>query len=138
MDIVSKEKRSFIMSKVPRKQSKQELLVTKFLYSNGFRYRKNYKSLPGSPDIAITKQKTALFVHGCFWHGHLNCKFAQKPTSNLNFWEKKIEGNIKRDVEKSKCLKELGWKVIILWQCQLKNKTLRKMTLAELLEKLKI
>jgi DNA mismatch endonuclease, patch repair protein len=138
MDIVTKTKRSFIMSKVPQKQSKQELLVSKFLFSKGYRYRKNYKTLPGSPDIAITKQKIAIFVHGCFWHGHLNCQYSKRPTSNIEYWEKKIDENIKRDNDKIDKIEKLGWKVIIIWQCELKNSSMQGFTLNSLLHQLKM
>lgn len=126
------------MSKVPQKQSKQELLVCKFLYSHGLRYRKNLSSLPGSPDIAITKYKIAIFVHGCFWHGHVNCTYSKGPSSNIEFWGNKIDQNINRDLLNADKLKRLGWRVIELWQCQLKNKIVQNETLSELLERLKV
>ena len=120
-DIFSKAKRSDIMSKISGKETKPEILVRKFLFSNGFRYRKNLKKLPGTPDIVLLKYKTAIFVNGCFWHGHKNCKKAALPATNINFWQNKINGNIKRDKAKKLLLKKMGYKVITIWQCQLNS-----------------
>ncbi len=136
MDIVSEEKRSYIMSKVPQKQSKQELLVCKFLYSNGYRYRKNLKSLPGSPDIAFTKYKIAIFIHGCFWHGHNNCKKATLPTTNITFWKQKIEKNRLRDKRVKQILRKSGWRVITIWECKLKNKKVVDKSMNKLISQL--
>lgn len=112
------------MSKVPRKDSLQEIVVRKFLFSQGFRFRKNDDRLPGSPDIVLPKYKTVIFVHGCFWHGH-SCRAAGLPISNSKFWFEKIEANKKRDRRKANELRKLGWKVINIWQCDLNN--IRKM-----------
>lgn len=95
-DIYSKNKRSKIMSKISGKETKYEILVRKFLFEKGFRYRKNDKRLPGRPDIVLPKYKTIIFVHGCFWHGHY-CKAAKLPETNKEFWENKINSNIERD-----------------------------------------
>lgn len=132
-DIFSKAKRSDIMSKISGKETKPEILVRKFLFSNGFRYRKNLKKLPGTPDIVLLKYKTAIFVNGCFWHGHKNCKKAALPATNINFWQNKINGNIKRDKAKKLLLKKMGYKVITIWQCQL-NSNNRKKTLNRLIK----
>lgn len=124
-DIFSKTKRSNIMSKISGKETKPEILVRKFLFSKGFRYRKNVKELPGKPDIVLPKYKTIIFVHGCFWHGH-TCKSGKLPETNRNFWEVKIGKNIVRDNCDIIKLKEAGWKVLIIWQCEIKNKISQK------------
>lgn len=121
------------MSKILGKETKPEILVRKFLFSNGFRYRKNLKKLPGTPDIVLLKYKTAIFVNGCFWHGHKNCKKAALPATNISFWKDKINGNIKRDKAKKLLLKKMGYKVITIWQCQL-NSNNRKKTLNRLIK----
>jgi len=131
-DVVSKSKRSKIMSKVPQKDSKQEMLVRKYLFSKGFRFRKHVKKLPGSPDIVLTKYKTVIFIHGCFWHGHKDCKYSQLPTTRNEFWKDKTEKNIERDNKKNWELKSLGWKVITVWQCEVKNSELAKNRLKKL------
>lgn len=125
-DIFSKAKRSDIMSKISGKETKPEILVRKFLFSNGFRYRKNLKNLPGTPDIFLPKYKIVIFINGCFWHGHKNCKRSALPATNINFWQNKINGNIKRDKAKKLLLKKMGYKVITIWQCQLNSKNCKK------------
>ena len=121
------------MSNIRSKNSKPELLVREFLFANGFRYRLHRKDLPGKPDIVLPKYKTVIFINGCFWHGHRECKYAALPETNFDFWEKKIAGNVKRDTINISKLKELGWKVIEIWQCQLKSKT-KEETLDNLLK----
>ena len=118
-DIYSKSKRSSIMSKISGKDTKPEILVRKYLFSKGFRFRKNVKDLPGKPDIVLPKYKTIIFVNGCFWHGHENCKKATLPATNTKFWREKISGNIIRDKENIQKLREMGYKVITVWQCEL-------------------
>ena len=120
MDIYSKQKRSEIMSTISGKETKPEIIVRKFLFSEGFRYRKNDKRYPGRPDIVLPKHKTAIFVHGCFWHGH-NCKAGKLPDTNREFWEKKIGDTRKRDKKKRKELESNGWKVITIWNCEIKT-----------------
>jgi DNA mismatch endonuclease (patch repair protein) len=120
MDIYQKQKRSDIMSHISGKETKPEILVRKFLFSNGFRFRKNIKDLPGKPDIVLPKYKTAIFIHGCFWHGH-TCKRGALPTTNIEFWETKIGGNIERDKRDVSELEKQAWKVIVIWQCEIKN-----------------
>ena len=122
MDIVSKFKRSEIMAKVSSKDTKPEVLVRKYLFSKGFRYRKNVKELTGKPDIVLSKYKTIIFIHGCFWHGHRKCKAAELPTSNVEYWTNKISSNITRDIQHREKLELLGWKVITIWECELKAK----------------
>ncbi|WP_374949783.1 very short patch repair endonuclease [Mucilaginibacter sp.] len=134
-DTVSKKRRSEIMKNVKGKHTKPELLVRKFLFSKGFRFRIHDKKLPGKPDIKLTKYKTVIFVNGCFWHGHQHCNIYVMPKSNIDFWNSKIERNINRDEVTMKNLKELGWNVIILWECSLKKRKIEN-TLNEVVEKL--
>jgi len=108
------------MSTISGKETKPEIIVRKFLFSEGFRYRKNDKRYPGRPDIVLPKHKTAIFVHGCFWHGH-NCKAGKLPDTNREFWEKKIGDTRKRDKKKRKELESNGWKVITIWNCEIKT-----------------
>lgn len=132
-DIFSKAKRSEIMSKISGKETKPEILVRKFLFSQGFRYRKNDKRLAGKPDIVLPKYKTVIFVHGCFWHHHENCSKSAYPKTNRDFWKNKIQGNVERDKLNQMKLKELGWKVIVVWQCQIKNRTLFDESMSKLI-----
>lgn len=126
MDVHDKETRSYNMSCIKGKNTKPEEMVRKFLFSKGFRYRKNDKRLPGSPDIVLPKYKTVIFVNGCFWHGHEGCKYFVWPKSNEEFWKNKIKTNIERDNKKIEQLEELGWKVIIVWECELKQSRCRE------------
>ena len=135
-DIFSFQKRSDIMSKIGGKNTKPEILVRKFLFSKGFRYRINVKTLPGKPDIVLPKYKTVIFINGCFWHGH-NCKKGKLPSSNLDFWREKISNNKSRDDKNSDLLIKLGWKVIIIWQCEISNVNNREIRLEFLLEELR-
>ena len=131
MDVHDKATRSYNMSRIKGKNTKPEELVRKYLFSKGFRYRKNDKRLPGSPDIVLPKYKTVIFVNGCFWHGHEGCRYFVWPKSNPDFWKKKIEANILRDKQKIELLKSMGWKVLVVWECQLKV-SCRKQTLENL------
>ena len=135
-DIFSFQKRSDIMSKIGGKNTKPEILVRKFLFSKGFRYRINVKTLPGKPDIVLPKYKTIIFVNGCFWHGH-NCKKGKLPSSNTDFWKEKISNNKSRDAKNSDLLVKLGWKVIIIWQCEISKIDNRTKILNKLLEDIK-
>lgn len=134
-DIYSRKKRSDIMSKISGKETKPEILVRKFLFSKGLRYRKNDKKLPGSPDIVLPKYKTAIFIHGCFWHGH-HCKAGTLPETRKEFWEKKINDTKIRDKKKNKSLKEMGWETITVWLCQIKTKSKREKRLGKLLNQI--
>lgn len=116
----SKEIRSMNMSHIRSKNSKPEELVRKYLFSKGFRYRKNVKDLPGKPDIVLPKYKTVVFVNGCFWHMH-DCPRFVWPSSNKEYWIPKIQKNAERDIENKQHLKELGWNVFTVWECQLKT-----------------
>lgn len=135
-DIFSSQKRSNIMSKIGGKNTNPEILVRKFLFSQRFRYRINVKTLPGKPDIVLPKYKIVIFVNGCFWHGH-NCKKGKLPSSNIDFWKEKISNNKSRDNKNTDLLVKLGWKVIIIWQCEISNVNSRKIRLEFLLEELR-
>lgn len=110
------------MAKIRGDETQPEIVVRKFLFSKGFRFRKNVKTLPGKPDIVLPKYKAVIFIHGCFWHKHKNCKKAQLPETRKEFWEKKISGNVERDKKNIRQLKKAGWQVIVFWQCQLGKK----------------
>lgn len=131
-DVFSKEKRSWIMSRVKSKDTQPELLVRKFLHRQGFRFRLYRKDLPGKPDIILPKYRTAIFVHGCFWHGHKGCSKANLPKTKTEWWKNKIDTNASNDIKNRKRLKKSGWRIIIIWQCDLKAKkivgTLNKLT----------
>lgn len=119
------------MSAIKSKNTKPELLVRKFLFSRGFRYRLNYPRLPGHPDLVLRKYKTVIFINGCFWHGHDGCKYYVLPQTNVEFWKNKIERNRNRDVEERRKLTSMGWHCITVWECQLKPKV-RQQTLEAL------
>lgn len=123
-DIISKEKRSWNMSRIKGKDTKPELIVRTLLHRMGYRFRLHRKDLPGKPDIVLPKYRTVIFVHGCFWHRHKGCKFAYIPKSRVEFWQKKFKENVQRDKKKQAELKKAGWKVIIIWECQVNNKGL--------------
>lgn len=130
-DVHSKEVRSYNMSRIKGKDTKPEELVRKYLHSKGLRFRKNDKRYPGHPDIVLPKYRTIIFVHGCFWHLHENCRYAVLPKSNVDFWEQKLTGNKERDRLVKAELESQGWRVIIVWECQLK-KEFRDKTLNDL------
>lgn len=119
----SKEVRSMNMSHIRSKDSKPEEVVRKFLFSKGFRYRKNVKALPGCPDIVLPKYKTVIFVNGCFWHKH-DCPRFVWPSSNEEYWRPKIMGNVERDKRNIAELQQLGWTVLTVWECELKKKVI--------------
>lgn len=120
-DVHSPEKRSYNMSRIRCKDTKPEELVRKYLFSQGFRYRKNDTRLPGKPDIVLPKYKTVIFVNGCFWHGHEGCKYFVWPKNNAEFWKEKIGKNIVCDRTNHQLLRAQGWKIIDVWECQLKK-----------------
>ncbi len=134
-DIFSIEKRSEIMSKISGKNTKPEIKFRKALFKEGFRYRINDRSLPGKPDIVLKKYKNCIFINGCFWHGH-NCKAAKLPETNKEFWLNKISENKNRDVKNYKILNEKNWKVIVVWQCEIKNQKLFNSKFKEIIEKI--
>jgi len=120
-DVHDKETRSYNMSRLKGKDTKPEMLVRKFLHAQGFRYRLHVKNLPGKPDIVLPKYKTVIFVHGCFWHGHENCKYFVVPKTRTEWWLNKINGNVENDRKAFRGLQNLGWKVIEIWECELKS-----------------
>lgn len=129
-DRITPQQRSYNMSRIRGKATKPELLVRQWLWSHGYRYRLNVKSVPGKPDIVLRKYRTAIFVNGCFWHGHEGCSKYVVPKSNTEFWISKIERNKERDRKEYEALHDAGWQVIIIWECQLKKtnieETMRK------------
>ncbi len=126
------EERSRCMAAIKGRDTKPEILVRKYLHGRGLRYRVNNRKLPGSPDIVLKKYKTVVFIDGCFWHGHKGCKYYRLPQSNTEFWRKKITGNAARDYVNNIELQLAGWKVIRIWECQVKTKELREETLERL------
>ena len=136
MDVHSKEIRSYNMSCIKGKGTKPEEIVRKYLFSQGFRYLKNDKRLPGTPDIVLPKYKTVIFVNGCFWHGHEGCKYFVWPKNNADFWKAKILQNIERDKRDFERLENVGWKVIVVWECSLKKNS-RQQSLEDLLERIR-
>lgn len=130
-DVLTPKQRSYNMSRIRNKDTKPEELVRKYLFSQGFRYRKNDARLPGKPDIVLPKYKTVIFVNGCFWHKHEGCKYFVWPKNNAEFWKEKIEKNVIRDQRSYKLLQQDGWKIIIIWDCQLRPSN-REGTLSKL------
>jgi len=134
-DVHNKATRSYNMSWIKSKDTKPEILVRKFLFAHGYRYKLHDKNLPGKPDIVLPKYKTVIFINGCFWHGHRKCKYAKLPETRKEFWTKKIDRNKQLDFINKKTLRKLKWNVIEVWQCQLKKK--EKKVLEALNEKIK-
>ena len=120
-DSISPERRSWNMSRIKNKDTKIEILVRSFLFSKGFRFRKNDRRYPGKPDVLLPKFKTAIFVNGCFWHRHLGCKNATMPKTNTDFWAEKLAKNVANDEKHYSALRSAGWIVIVLWECQLEK-----------------
>jgi DNA mismatch endonuclease (patch repair protein) len=125
-DVHTPEVRSYNMSMIRGKNTKSEIIVRKFLHSKGFRFRLHKKELPGKPDIVLPKYKIVIFVHGCFWHGHKNCKYFVIPKTRTQWWLNKIEGNRLNDKRNNTKLRKAGWKIITLWECQLRQKKVLK------------
>lgn len=125
------EQRSRCMAAIKGKNTKPEILVRKFLFAKGLRFRINTK-LPGKPDIVLPKYKTVIFIDGCFWHGHEGCKYFRLPSTNVDFWRNKIETNVSRDKKVTATLEGEGWRVIRIWECQLKTKAIQSESLASL------
>lgn len=121
-DVFDREKRSWIMSRVSGKDTKPEMVVRRMIHAMGYRYRLHARDLPGRPDIVLPKHKKVVFVHGCFWHGHPGCKRSDRPTSNAEFWNTKIDRNIVRDATAVAGLEAQGWKVLTVWQCRIRNR----------------
>lgn len=131
MDVHDTKTRSYNMSRIKGKRTKPEDLMAKYLFAQGYRYRRNVKSLPGTPDIVLKKYRTVIFINGCFWHMHEGCKYFVWPENNAEFWKEKLLANKRRDEEKIKQLTSNGWKVLVIWECQLKSAA-RDATLAML------
>lgn len=135
-DVHNKEQRSYNMSRIRSTNTKPELLVRQFLFAQGYRYKLHDKTLPGKPDIVLPKYKTVIFIHGCFWHGHVNCKYYKVPQTCTNWWLNKISRNKANDAKAVRALKKDGWKVITVWECRLKPAKVEN-TLTSLLSQLK-
>ena len=120
-DKLSREKRSWNMSRIRGKDTEIEIKVRKYLFSQGFRFRKNVADMPGKPDIVLPKYKTVIFIHGCYWHRHTGCKNCTTPNTNREFWLKKFEKNIQNDSKHKQELEAAGWKGLILWECEIEN-----------------
>ena len=121
MDNKNAEQRSRNMSRIRGRNTKPEITVRKLLFADGFRYRLNVNNLPGKPDIVLKKYHAVIFINGCFWHGHANCRFAKTPETNTAFWMAKIETNRVRDAEVRRQLLSDGWRVLTVWTCSLRN-----------------
>jgi len=132
-DVHDQKTRSYNMSQIRGKNTKPESLVRQFLFSNGYRYRKNDKRYPGTPDIVLPKYKTVIFVNGCFWHKHEGCKYFVWPKNNAAFWKEKINKNADRDKRDYELLRKDGWRVVIIWECELKPRN-RERTLNSLIK----
>jgi DNA mismatch endonuclease (patch repair protein) len=133
-DTRTKEKRSEIMSKVRSKNTTPELVVRQMIFGMGYRYRLHDKRLPGKPDLVFSRQRKVVFVNGCFWHGHENCRYGRLPKSRLDFWKPKIDRNRQRDAENLRRLKDEGWTVLTVWQCEVKDQEKLRLHLHEFLE----
>ena len=136
MDTMSKKQRHNNMAAIHSKDTKPELIVRKYLFAHGFRYRLNLNRLPGHPDIVLRKYRTCIFVNGCFWHGHTDCRYFRLPTTNRKFWTDKIARNRTRDIRDQKRLADMGWHCITVWECGLR-KDRRESTLESLAATLK-
>jgi DNA mismatch endonuclease (patch repair protein) len=121
-DVHSVKQRSYNMSRIRGRDTHPERIVRSLLRAQGYRYRCNVTDLPGKPDVILPALRAAIFVHGCFWHRHRDCRFTANPKSNSEFWEQKFSRTIERDREHTKALRKLGWKVIVIWECSLKEK----------------
>jgi DNA mismatch endonuclease (patch repair protein) len=135
-DVHDKITRSYNMSRIKGKDTRPEMMVRKYIFSKGFRYRLHVKKLPGKPDIVLPKLKAVVFIHGCFWHGHSSCKYFVPPKTRTEWWLKKIERNKQLDSENLLKLKSYGWKVFTIFECELKG-NLRTKTLENLVKRLK-
>jgi DNA mismatch endonuclease, patch repair protein len=134
-DVHTPQQRRYNMQQIKSGNTQPELLVRKFLFAQGYRYTLHNKKLPGKPDIVLPKHRTIIFVHGCFWHGHANCKYYKVPQTRTQWWLQKINTNKANDAKAVKALKKDGWKVMVVWECALKPAKLEK-TLAALITKL--
>jgi DNA mismatch endonuclease (patch repair protein) len=122
MDVVSPVKRSEMMSGIKGRDTRPEIQVRSYLHAQGLRFRLHRKDLPGSPDVVLPKYRVAVFVHGCFWHRHPGCRYTTNPSTRAEFWQKKFAGNVERDQRNQKALREAGWRLLIIWECGLRQK----------------
>ena len=127
MDRISKERRSWNMSRIRSRDTKPELLVRSLLHRNGFRFRLHRRDLPGTPDIVLPKYKTVILVHGCFWHQHPGCRRAKRPQTRAEFWRVKLDANITRDAAASAALERAGWRTLVIWECEIGDEGLGRL-----------
>ena len=137
-DNVTREKRTKIMRSIISKSTKPELVLRRFLFSKGYRYRKNYKKLPGRPDIVFISRKIAIFVHGCFWHQHKDCEITNKPRSNTTFWKEKFSKNLERDKRNQRDLQKMGWDPKVIWECEILDTNRKARDLSPILSRLNL
>ena len=137
-DNVTPEKRAKIMRSIISKSTKPELVLRRFLFSKGYRYRKNYNKLPGRPDIVFISRKIAIFVHGCFWHQHKDCEITNKPRSNTTFWKEKFSKNLERDKRIQKDLEDMGWDPKVIWECEILDTNRKARDLSPILNRLNL
>lgn len=123
------------MSRVKGRDTKPELLVRSIVHRLGYRFRLHAKALPGKPDLVLPRHRKVIFVHGCFWHGHAGCRRAARPSTNREFWDRKIDGNVERDAANVKALGRAGWKVLVVWQCAMKDRARLEKKLGEFLSR---
>ena len=121
MDVFTKAKRSRIMARVKGKDTKPELVVRSLLHKMGYRFRLHRRDLPGNPDLVLPRHRKVVFIHGCFWHGHGGCPRSRRPTTNIEFWNEKLDKNIQRDKRNILELEALGWRSLIIWTCEIKD-----------------
>jgi DNA mismatch endonuclease (patch repair protein) len=126
VDVLTPEQRQWCMARVKSKNTAPEIIVRRTLHALGYRFRLHRKDLPGSPDIVISKQRVVVFVHGCFWHGHARCHRANRPASNVDFWNEKLDANIRRDRITRHKLREMGWRILVVWECQARGTGLER------------
>lgn len=134
-DSLSPQERSERMSRIRSTDTKPEKLVRKLIFAMGFRYRLHQRNLPGTPDLVFSKRKKVIFVHGCFWHQHHPCRQYVQPKSRTDFWFDKLSKNVSRDKTNQSALKKLGWKVLVVWECQLKRQMAVEKRIKRFLEK---
>ena len=127
-DTLTQQERSERMSRIRGKDSASEMRLRRLIHGMGFRYRLHVKTLPGTPDLVFPARKAVIFMHGCFWHRHQGCRLARMPKSRIAFWREKLEANRRRDEENMSLLNELGWRVLVIWECQMKEKDLSEVS----------
>jgi DNA mismatch endonuclease (patch repair protein) len=135
MDILLPEQRSNLMSRIQSKDTGPEMKVRRMVHALGFRFRLHRRDLPGSPDLVFPSQHKVIFVHGCYWHRHQGCRYAYSPKSNTDFWQSKFEANVARDRRAASMLETLGWKVLVIWECEIQNEETLRVRLIEFLKK---